>query len=316
MSMKLCCGNFAVPYTEEIVLLDEVNVGRTMGILDLSSRNADLAWLERALGMKSRAFRAEKWPVLEEIQQGIETHRKKTFVKWGRKRPHCVIQLELGHQKILVKNSARTVYLLFDPQEEAKGGGVLQWLVERFVKERAERSNDGPSRSTSSTHEEPRETLETRDNREEMIGKEIVETLRQNAKVKAVCWAPSKRRVVVTGPSGRLYIPISMRKRQRTPGYLKDIRKDMIGKEIPGPDDEDQEAVEQTLAAALNRATVFLEDEAAADDKNQEADEQTLAADASEELEGAAPGSRTRSTSENLEAPGDCEGEAAASERS
>lgn len=134
VGMRLCVGNLAVPgrSTSVEVVPDgaEPEVFEVFE-LDLTSREGDQEWLERALGLPSKAFRRIEWPLLEEARAFLQT-RRATVARRAGKLPNLGSWFDWRGRRVLLRNNVKALRVCFEKGEEADG---VRWLLAELRKD-------------------------------------------------------------------------------------------------------------------------------------------------------------------------------------
>lgn len=99
VAVRVCLGDLAVPLAPASVKVDGGpvdNEGEPQELrvqeLDLSRRLGSFEWIESALGLRARSFRAASWPLVEEILEQLGARRAQ-MARRAAKQPGLVVQL-------------------------------------------------------------------------------------------------------------------------------------------------------------------------------------------------------------------------------
>ena len=101
--------------------------------LDLSSRQGDFSFIEKALQLRSRTFRTNQWPLLREVsKQVLENKPCVSGSKKASRLPNTILCIEVRGHEVLAQNSIWATRLFFRPGSEIQ---EIQWLLEELGKD-------------------------------------------------------------------------------------------------------------------------------------------------------------------------------------
>lgn len=206
------CGKLSVPLVAaEVEFEQECGPPLRLSLLelDLSSREAELEWLEGALGLKARSFRGTSWPILKEIEAAIGEHRASVGSRAGR-RPHLGLSGTIRGQSLRFRNNIRGVKVLFPPADAIE---VLEWLLQQFEADKGTAVNlqtlkvrsGRPSRKAPPDPEHGLDSLGV-GGPEGRVRQCVLEDLRAHIGVHKAYWAESRQALQVVTLRGGSHV--------------------------------------------------------------------------------------------------------------
>ena len=182
--------------------------------MDLSSKSADLMWVEAALGVKH--FRNTSWPFLEECRKLVADYRANLWARSGR-RPQLGLEGTIRGRSVWVRNTPKMVELLIPPEDVP---ATVDWLLGCFEDDKDEAApvarkprtfphlrmlsaDAGPSASAAAAAPEPpAEQASAGDSAEERVRERILMELRSAPEVQRPTWMASRGAFRAKGTSG------------------------------------------------------------------------------------------------------------------
>ena len=132
IARRICVGDVAVPLRP--VHMDVFQEGHEdLFALELTSRQGDFSFLEKALQLSARTFRTHAWPLLREVRKEVLQNRPSVAnSKKGSRMPNTILCIEARGHEVLAQNSIRATILFFRPGSEIE---EIQWLLEELEKD-------------------------------------------------------------------------------------------------------------------------------------------------------------------------------------
>ena len=202
--------------------------------LDLSSREGQFEWLERALDLHSGFFRRLEWPLLEAAREYLQA-RRAALSRRASKLPNSGVEVELRGRRVLVRNNLKVLRVCFEKGSEVEG---IRWLLEELEKDCAS-STDGRVRARTSGRKMPEcprgiqkasgssvadppdiaESPSSAGNIEQGVREKVLEDLRRHPGVMGATFCQSREALMIRGNfpdnKGRRFFGVPALKRQR-----------------------------------------------------------------------------------------------------
>ena len=226
-----------MPLTEsKVQIIPDGDAGKCLEVLelDLSSREGQFEWLEKALDLRAGSFRRLEWPLLVAAREYLQA-RRAALPPRASKLPNYGVEVELRGRQVLVRNNLKVLRVCFEKGSEVEG---IRWLLEELEKDCAS-STDGRVRSQTSGRQMPvcprgvqkslgssggappaiAEPASTAETIEQAVREKVLEDLRRQPGIMGATFCQSRESLMVRGnfedKSRRRFFGVPALKRQR-----------------------------------------------------------------------------------------------------